>query len=303
MLPVVLCGNSAYSDQFQVFAHSFRKHNPSRMVIMFHAGDFDTALLDKYGVESQVVNPLEGSSDQFDSTHMHGALLRLVAFDWISKHWDTDILYMDLDILVCGPVDDADSITVTEDSPIAGIGEYHALKTVDGNTSYALHRPLYWYQRHINRTYFNAGVLVVNPKWLLNKANDKGYHSICNCYFKNKYKWSMADQDCLNYLSPNQIPLPRSLNAMPELSIWFLEDYVDHQKLTQSIRESKVLHWVGKMKPWSSSIHGSHTDPDRQMMPMDLYMATCEELRDHLEKGFYRTVKINATMWKSARNL
>ncbi|EIZ1408474.1 hypothetical protein M2H13_18755 [Vibrio vulnificus] len=302
MLPVVLCGNNAYSDQFQVFAHSFRKHNPDRRVVMFHSGDFNEALLARYGVESQIVHRLQGSSDRFNATHMHGALLRLVAFDWIRHNWNTNIIYMDLDILVCGSVDEADTIELSKDAPIAGVDEYHALCSRNGNTYYALHRPLYWYQRHLNRSYFNAGVMVVNTRWLQEKAIEKGFTSICECYEANEYKWSMADQDCLNYLAPNQVQLPRSLNAMPELSIWFLEDFVDSEKLTESIRNSNVLHWVGKMKPWSSARHGSHIDPDRLMMPMDLYLEACDEIKGALEPQFYRTVKINTTMWKSMKN-
>ncbi|MCG3723680.1 glycosyltransferase [Vibrio cincinnatiensis] len=303
MLPVVLCGNSAYTEQFKVFAHSLRKHNPERRAVMFHSGDFNTELLKKYDIESQIVQPPEGTSDRFSDTHMHGALLRLAAFDWISHHWDNNILYIDLDTLICGSVNEADTIEVSKTAPISGISEYHALNTVNGNTLYALHRPLYWYQRHLNRSYFNAGVLVLNPVWLKNKATDMGYTSICHCYFENKYKWAMADQDCLNYLSPNQNLLPRTLNAMPELSIWFVEEYINDKELTQSIRESKILHWVGVMKPWSSAIQGSHTDPDRQMMPLDLYLETCEELKEELDSKFYKSVKINTTIWKSAQKI
>ncbi|KUI97036.1 glycosyltransferase family 8 protein [Vibrio sp. MEBiC08052] len=302
MYPVVLCGNHAYKDQFQVFAHSFRKHNPDRKAVMFHTGDFDLSLLEKYQIDSQIVAPLDGTSDRFNATHMHGALLRLVAFDWLAEHWpEQTALYVDLDTLVCGDIAQADTIALTDDKPLAGIGEYHALSELEGNARYAEHRPLYWFQRHLNNTYFNAGVLVVNPSGLQRKATAKGYQSIAHCYTCNQYKWPMADQDCLNYLVPNQILLPRTLNAMPELSIWFLADRISFEHISEGIQDSTILHWVGTMKPWSASKQNNHTDPDRQMMPLDRYLATCDEIKDDLDKAFYRTVKINTTIWKSVR--
>lgn len=300
MTPVIIAGNDAYTDQLKVWAHTFRKHNPDRPVLMFNTGDIDEEILSQYNIENRVVKALEGESPRFDATHMNGALLRLVAFQELGEEGVEKVIYMDLDILNLKPVDGLDELTPTHDAPCCGRWEYIALEeSALANAAYAANRPLYWFQRSLNHTYFNAGVLVVNPLRLNEKAQEEGFEDLCDFYSGNKYRYDLADQDCLNALSPDQQFIPFEFNAMPELSIWYVGGFIDEKRLEARIRDAAVVHWVGTIKPWSDPAEGSHMHTDRRLLPMDKYFEACTEIKSELTRKFYRWVRMNHGIWKA----
>jgi len=169
---------------------------------------------------------------------------RLLACKFLPSDLDR-ILYLDPDILVINPVR---KLYETELDGYLYAAAYHSILPVKKINSIRL------YPYKIN-AYFNSGVLLMNLDLQRKLMDEK---TIFDFVEKNRSKLIMPDQDIINVLYAKQI---KCLDE--KLYNYDVRYYRYYKKITNDnfdmdyvIRNTVLLHFCGKKKPWNKSYSG-----------------------------------------------
>jgi len=169
---------------------------------------------------------------------------RLLAYKFLPADLDR-ILYLDPDILVINPIR---QLYDTELDGYLYAAAHHSILPVKKINSIRL------YPYKIN-AYFNSGVLLMNLDLQRKLLDEKAIFEFVE---KNRSKLIMPDQDIINALYASQI---KCLDE--KLYNYDVRYYKYYKKITNQIcdmdfilRNTVILHFCGKRKPWTSSYSG-----------------------------------------------
>ena len=169
---------------------------------------------------------------------------RLLAYKFLPANLDR-ILYLDPDILVINPVR---RLYGTELEGYLYAAAHHSVLPAKKLNSIRL------YPYKISE-YFNSGVLLMNLDLQRKILDEK---TIFEFVEKNRSKLIMPDQDIINALYANQIK-----NLDEKLYNFDVRYYKYYKKVTNNncnmdyiIRNTVILHFCGKKKPWRNSYNG-----------------------------------------------
>jgi len=169
---------------------------------------------------------------------------RLLAYKFLPEALDR-ILYLDPDILVINPIRNLYDMDIEEYLYAASYHDIISIKEINKIrlSSYEID------------AYYNSGVLLMNLKLHRKFVNEKAIYEFVQ---KNHSKLIMPDQDILNAL------YSRKIKSIDEKLYNYDVRYYRYYKLMSNnlwdmdyvIRNTVVLHFCGKKKPWKKGYNG-----------------------------------------------
>ena len=230
-VPVCYCFDKNYALFTAVSSYSLHANSliPPRIFWLVPARDFDYCLdllqsINKFGMD---ITLIKLGSDHFSGWKGHSTTYyRLL----LSNVLDLDkVIYIDSDTIVLDNLSELFGFDV-QDSLVAGVVD------PGGHTSNIFH---YFAD---SEPYLNAGCLLMN----LDLMRRSGFRDICTqVYKKFEAEINYGDQDILNLVA-----IGRKRVLGQEFCTLMQPNLVTADQFTEIAEKSKIIHFVGEIKPW-----------------------------------------------------
>lgn len=237
MLTAFSCATNDNIPELLVALASFRRHNPSIQVLVFHERAVDTRLIAAMGVELVPVG------------NCHVLLSAIDQLVRKRKDITGRAIYLSANTLVKDNLDDFSNVDMGT-NPIA-VQSYWAFPDLATNTSlYQDADPVNEARRQeMNPRYFSTDFMLLD----IDILRDRKLPLLTPLYVKSLAK---SEEELLNGFFADKpiINMPSDLGMRPEHLI--ANDIEPHEitSLADDLREARVVSFVGDAKPWSADL-------------------------------------------------
>jgi hypothetical protein len=175
-----------------------------------------------------------------------------MAFDGTVKR----VVYLDADLVVLGDLSDLAAIDLGGKT-VGAVMDFAIRRWGGPRTCEALKSQ----RQHADRSYFNAGVLVIDlDAWRRKRVRDSAVHFL----FENQGRIHCWDQDALNHaLGGDWCELDPRWNRM---CYWERQEFPDppfSDEVMASLSAPNIVHFTGRRKPWNDDRHEARSHFDK----------------------------------------
>lgn len=277
---ILLIANSKYIQYIYVFLQSLFDNNPSDIdIYLIHAdiSDEDLAQVEKFisHWDNKNLTPIRYDLDFAKDFHYSESLpkevyYRLLCAEILPQNIDK-ILSLDLDMIITKSIDSLYNIDISA-YPLA------ACKDIYGYIFGEAQRNLDRFRLPQPLTYFNAGTMLLNLKYLRENecskkltefANENSKNlkyleqDVLNCFFVDKYleiPWYLYNLTPVRYIMNVENAQKGILVPLYQQEINNLPSFDNYADFSIALRDNAaIIHYIGETKPWLASRPQSQT--------------------------------------------
>lgn len=289
---IVVAFNAAMEDAAIVALHSLFKNGnlqqPSQ-VVAFVDEDVNKERFKEFPITVREVDMEDKGyapiRQQHDADFMRGASLALRAYDTLYDEGFDRVVWLDVDVMVLGSVDELLRFNLGE-TPIAACKDYQGdMLTVLRNDPDLVYKS----GDLFGNIYFNTGIMAIDLQKFYThpKIHEVG---LVGLYNELGHNFAFMDQCLFNVLVDYPTVLPQKFNWFPDWNVGIKDNREEIQSKHISNQDVRVVHFVGHLKPW---VKEEAVWWLREQQRIGTYVGLVEEIADKLTPSFVETVKTN----------